>query len=82
MTKPLQTDSARKRRRRNVTRKVPDTSVPSPCIGLCTLDNNAGLCDGCFRNIDEIREWIIMDRDEKLAVLARLEQRRDDAIGI
>ena len=74
--------AARQRRRRNTTRKVPDTTVPSPCLSICMMDNDSALCDGCFRTLDEIRDWMIMDREEKLAVLAKLDQRRDDAIGI
>ncbi|MEZ5450572.1 MAG: DUF1289 domain-containing protein [Thiolinea sp.] len=58
---------------------MPDTTVPSPCIGVCMLDRDSGLCEGCLRNIDEIRNWIIMNRDEKLAVLAQLELRRATA---
>ncbi|MGB0846112.1 MAG: DUF1289 domain-containing protein [Thiolinea sp.] len=81
MTKPLQ-PAGRPRRRKNINRKVPDTSVPSPCLSICMMDDASGVCDGCFRTLDEIREWIIMDKEEKLAVLAKLEQRRDDAIGI
>ena len=73
---------ARLRRRRNIKRKVPDTTVPSPCLSICMMDDASALCDGCFRTIDEIRDWMIMDRDEKLAVLAQLEQRKDNAIGI
>ena len=72
MTSPARTQRTRTRQRE---RKIPDTSIASPCIGVCML-NNTGLCDGCLRNIDEIREWIIMDREEKLAVLAKIAERQ------
>ena len=74
--------TTRQKRRRNVQRKAPDTTVPSPCLSICMMDNASSYCEGCFRSLDEIRDWMIMDRDEKLAVLAQLDQRRDDAIGI
>ena len=74
--------ATRQRRRRNIQRKVPDTTVPSPCLSICMMDDASSYCEGCFRTLDEIRDWVIMDREEKLGVLAQLEQRRDDAIGI
>ncbi|MEZ5534338.1 MAG: DUF1289 domain-containing protein [Thiolinea sp.] len=63
-------------RRKNIVRKLPDTSVPSPCIGVCWLDDKTRLCEGCLRSADEIRDWMIMDKAEKLALLQELEQRR------
>ena len=35
-------------------------AVQSPCIGVCTLDNE-GFCDGCLRTGDEIARWLAMD---------------------
>jgi predicted Fe-S protein YdhL (DUF1289 family) len=35
-----------------------------------------GLCDGCFRTIDEIAHWGLYDDDEKRAVIAALPGRR------
>jgi len=69
-TPPAKTAARRRRRRR-----VPDTSVPSPCVAVCRY-NDGDLCEGCFRTPDEIRDWIIMNREEKLDVLAKLAQRR------
>ena len=79
---PTTNQADRQRRRRKVQRKVPDTTVPSPCLSICMMDNASSYCEGCFRTLDEIRDWMIMDREEKLAVLSKLEQRQDDAIGI
>ena len=63
-------------RRKNIVRKLPDTTVPSPCIGVCWLNEETRLCDGCLRSADEIRDWMIMDKAEKLALLQELEQRQ------
>ena len=71
-----------RQRRRSSRRRVPDTSVPSPCLSICMMDDASALCDGCFRTLDEIRDWMIMDKEEKLAVLVQLEQRRDNAVDI
>jgi predicted Fe-S protein YdhL (DUF1289 family) len=40
------------------------------------MDARSGFCEGCFRTIDEIACWSGATREEKLAVLAKLEARR------
>lgn len=55
-----------------------DNTVPSPCLAICRFDGGP-FCVGCFRDVDEIREWMIMSREQKLAVLEKLAERRQDA---
>lgn len=54
-------------------------AVLSPCIGVCSL-NDDGLCDGCHRSNAEIARWPYMDDDERLrmmeTVLPERESRR------
>jgi len=50
--------------------------VPSPCVGICWLEPETGLCTGCMRTGDEIAAWPLADEDERLAILERLKQRR------
>lgn len=66
----------RRRRRPEARRPVFDTSVPSPCISVCQIDEATDLCLGCARTLDEIRDWPIMSADEKRAALARIAARR------
>jgi len=35
-------------------------------------------CEGCYRTEDEIREWMIMSRGEKLAVLEKISVRKEE----
>jgi hypothetical protein len=49
---------------------------PSPCISVCQIDDTTGLCLGCRRTIDEIRDWIIMPKQEREKLLEALAQRR------
>jgi len=65
----------RRARRRSAARRKIDTSIASPCINVCQFDNATNECMGCRRTIDEIRDWIIMTAEEKLAVLARIDGR-------
>jgi predicted Fe-S protein YdhL (DUF1289 family) len=61
-------------RRKNKRPEI-DHSVPSPCVKVCQFGGTE-FCDGCFRNIDEIREWMIMSREEKLLVLDKISGRK------
>ena len=65
-----------RRRARGGRRRAFDTSVPSPCISVCQVDNATGRCMGCDRTIDEIRDWPIMTADEKTDVLGRIAARK------
>jgi predicted Fe-S protein YdhL (DUF1289 family) len=55
---------------------APAGSVASPCISVCAIDPRTGLCEGCFRTLDEIAGWMAFSTDEKRAVLAALPERR------
>lgn len=37
-----------------------DATVPSPCIRQCCLDD-ADVCVGCGRTLDEIKAWHVVD---------------------
>ena len=50
-------------------------SVASPCVNVCLLDENTGLCAGCGRTLDEIARWSGMTDLEKAGVIARLPAR-------
>ena len=50
--------------------------VPSPCISVCTMDDASGLCEGCFRTIDEIAAWGSMSFIEKRRVWKAIPARR------
>lgn len=51
-------------------------SVSSPCIGICRMDVRTGLCEGCFRTIDEIAQWSTAGDEWKRAVWADIVLRR------
>ena len=48
----------------------------SPCIKVCRVDRDSGLCVACLRTLSEISDWWGMRDDEKRAVLADLPNRR------
>jgi len=52
----------------------PAAGVPSPCVRLCTLDDD-DMCVGCGRTLDDIRRWQAMPDADKAACVARARQR-------
>ena len=60
---------------------APADGVASPCISVCAIDPRTGLCEGCFRTLDEIACWSAFAADEKRAVLAALPERRKRSGG-
>ncbi|WP_413231416.1 DUF1289 domain-containing protein [Paraburkholderia domus] len=55
---------------------APIIAVPSPCIDICKLDVNTGLCIGCLRTRDEIRGWKHMTDDLRLQLIDDLSHRK------
>jgi predicted Fe-S protein YdhL (DUF1289 family) len=51
------------------------TPVPSPCINVCQMVPETGLCQGCMRTIDEIVAWGSASEDVKRAVWAEIRRR-------
>lgn len=49
---------------------------PSPCTGVCRIDENTGWCRGCGRTLGEIADWPMLSPGEKRAVLVRLRERK------
>jgi predicted Fe-S protein YdhL (DUF1289 family) len=45
-------------------------AVPSPCISVCRMDAATGLCEGCFRTLDEIAAWGIGDETRQARAVA------------
>lgn len=54
----------------------PQAAVASPCISVCEILPASGLCAGCFRTLDEIAAWSVLDAAGRRAVLAALPARR------
>ena len=53
----------------------PSSDPPSPCIGVCVINPQTQLCEGCFRTLDEIAAWWDYTPEQKRVVLAKLDGR-------
>jgi predicted Fe-S protein YdhL (DUF1289 family) len=61
---------------------MPVDALPSPCISVCQMDPQDGVCVGCYRTRAEIAAWRSMSRDDQLVLLNILQDRRARATGI
>jgi uncharacterized protein len=52
-----------------------DGMIASPCIGVCTLDQQTKLCLGCLRSDAEIAAWRNADNNMRLRILKRVRLR-------
>jgi uncharacterized protein len=50
--------------------------VPSPCINVCRIDSQRGVCEGCLRTLDEIAAWSRLDDSSKRRIWKLLHERR------
>jgi hydroxymethylglutaryl-CoA lyase len=57
-------------------RPLMSSMVVSPCINVCRMDAQTGLCLGCFRTIEEIADWSRASDAQRLRVLLAVERRR------
>ena len=55
---------------------APSQAVPSPCVGVCRMHPVSGLCEGCWRSIDEIVGWGSASPAERLRVWGLIEARQ------
>jgi hypothetical protein len=55
--------------------------IPSPCIGVCSIDNSSGFCEGCYRTLEEIQQWWDMDNSAKSEVIKQASAREAAVFG-
>lgn len=51
-------------------------TVASPCIRQCCL-NDAKVCLGCFRSLQEIMQWTTVDDSTREVFLSKAKRRRE-----
>ncbi len=52
-----------------------DLDNQSPCIGVCSMDDLTGFCQGCYRTMEEIQQWWDLDSDQKKEVVHKATER-------
>jgi hypothetical protein len=60
--------------------------VVTPCVKVCIVDGESGLCLGCYRTLGEVARWSELadaERDEIIAALpARRGRIRPEKLGL
>jgi ABC-type Fe3+-hydroxamate transport system substrate-binding protein/predicted Fe-S protein YdhL (DUF1289 family) len=50
--------------------------IESPCIGVCVIDQDNDVCQGCQRTLGEIAVWGSSSPEQRRQILAAVQQRR------
>lgn len=53
--------------------------MESPCVDVCSMHPEAGLCEGCGRTIAEIAAWSTMSDEERRRIMSTLPERMQRA---
>ena len=56
--------------------------MKTPCVNVCQMDPDRGLCLGCKRTLDEIARWGSMNDAERERVMAELARRPSDVLEV
>lgn len=57
--------------------KWPPPPIKTPCIKVCVVDGESGLCMGCYRRLSEVAAWSRLTDAERDAILAELPDRKN-----
>ena len=55
----------------------PSRSIATPCVQVCIVDGQSGLCLGCYRTLGEIGGWSGFDDAKRERLMAELPGRRE-----
>ncbi len=65
---------------------APPRPITTPCVKVCIVDGESGLCLGCYRTLKEIAQWSRLDEAERIAIneglLARRSRIRPEKLGL
>lgn len=54
----------------------PPKPIKTPCIKVCVVDGESGLCMGCYRRLNEVAGWAKLTDEERDQIMAELPSRR------
>src|SRR5271168_3905593 len=54
----------------------PRTPIATPCVKVCLIDGESGLCVGCQRTLPEVASWARLSDAERAEIMAILPDRR------
>ena len=60
----------------NASQPLPRRAAITPCIKVCMVVGQSGLCLGCFRTLPEIAQWERFSDEQRTQLMAALPARR------
>jgi len=54
----------------------PPPAIKTPCIKVCVVDGESGLCMGCYRQLSEVAGWVRLTDQDRDRIMAELPGRR------
>jgi len=51
--------------------------ILTPCVKVCVVDGESGLCLGCYRTLGEIGGWARLSDETRARLIAELPARRE-----
>lgn len=55
----------------------PPAPIKTPCIKVCVIDGETGLCMGCYRELTEVAAWQKLSDEDRARIMTELPTRRD-----
>lgn len=55
---------------------APPKPIATPCIKVCIVDGESGLCLGCFRTLNEIAAWASFPDETRDQLMVELPSRK------
>ncbi len=53
----------------------PPRPIATPCVKVCVVDGESGLCMGCYRELSEVAGWARLSEAERARIMADLPSR-------
>jgi predicted Fe-S protein YdhL (DUF1289 family) len=54
----------------------PPRPIETPCVKICIVDGESGLCLGCHRTLMEVAGWTRLSDEDRTRIMAELPDRR------
>ena len=54
----------------------PPPAIKTPCVKVCVVDGESGLCMGCYRQLSEVAGWARLSDEDRARIMAELPSRR------
>jgi hypothetical protein len=54
----------------------PPKAIATPCVKVCVVDGESGLCMGCYRELSEVAAWARLTDEERARIMGELPGRR------